>query len=296
MKIPSILASGALALGVSGADAVLSKNVFAVDHQVEFSSHMAGVDKFLAEFPSRNSFQDYLELLEELSDPRYRVLSGKEFAAYPADPEHVTVYFRHDIDHDPQTAVKMAEAEAKLGLRGSYYILSSALYYGKVRDDGKLYHFSCMDDLYRSLAAGGHELGVHTDLLTIMFYYHADPLAFQRQELAYYRSIGLEITGCVSHGSPLNPLGLNNTFMFSEFGRKGSYEYKGEVFHYGQWSLADYGFAYEGYRLKANVRLSDISAYPGWEIKERLRQCKPGDRVSLLVHPLHWKDEKRSGK
>jgi len=296
MKIPSILLSGALAIGASAADAVLSKDIFAVDHEVKFADNMVAVGKYISKFPSRNSFQDYLDLLDELSDPRYRVLPGKEFASAPDDPEHVMVYFRHDIDHDPQTAVRMAAAEKKLNLRGSYYILPSALYYGKVRKDGKLYRFSCMDDLYLSLVSLGHELGVHNDLLTIMFYYHADPLAFQHRELEYYRSIGINITGCVSHGSPLNRLKLNNTFMFSEFGRKGSYEYKGEVFHYGQWSLADYGFEYEGYRLKANVRLSDISAYPGWEIRERLRQCKPGDRVSLLVHPLHWKDEKRSGK
>ena len=295
MKISSVLLSGALSLGAAASDAVLVKNFFAVDHEVKFTDHMKVVNRHLKRFPSRNSFQDYLDLLDELTDPRYRVLPGKEFDVAPDDPEHVLVYLRHDIDNDPLTGVRMAEEEKKRNLHGSYYILPTAIYYGKVRD-GKLYRFSCMDSTYLALAAAGHEVGVHNDLLTLMFFYCVDPLDFQKMELDYYRKIGLAVTGCVSHGSPLNPLGVNNTFMFSEFKRRGSYEYKGKTFHYGAISLAEYGFAYEGYRLKANVRLSDISKYPGWEIKERLRQCKPGDRVSLLVHPLHWKDEKRSSK
>ena len=47
--------------------------------------------------------------------------------------------------------------------------------------------------------------------------------------------------------------------------------------------------AYEGYLLKCNIRLSDISGYDAVELLKRLRACKPGDRVSLLIHPIHWR-------
>ena len=295
MKVSSVLFLIACMLGISAEDAVLSQEVFAVDRQMAVEKHTENLKKQLARFHSKNAFADYLELLDELADPRYLVLPGKEFARHPGDPQRITVYLRHDIDVDPFTAVRMAKEEKKRNLRGSYYILPTARYYGTVRR-GKLYHYSCMDPLYKELASYGHEIGVHNDLLTIMFYYNADPLAFQQQELAHYRSIGLNITGCVSHGSPLNRLKLNNTLMFSEFRRKGSYEYKGKTFYYGRHALKDYGFDYEGYRLKANVRLSDIAKYPGSEIRKKLRACKKGDRVSLLVHPIHWKDETKSGK
>lgn len=91
------------------------------------------------------------------------------------------------------------------------------------------------------------------------------------------------------HGGVINAWGLNNTWLFSDFRRSGKYKKDGRTYSYGNRSVADYGFSYEGYLLKCNIRLSDISGYDAVELLKRLRACKPGDRVSLLIHPIHWR-------
>ncbi len=260
------------------------------------AEHTEAVKKMLLEYPSENSWTDYLSVIRELSDgTRYRVLPGREFFKARHDPACVTVYFRHDIDNDPFTAVRMAKEEKKLGLHGSYYVLHSAEYYGKTGPHG-VTRYTCMDPLYREIESLGHEVGVHQDLMTLMLYHGVDPLPFEKKELEYYKKIGMTVRGVVSHGGIINSLGLNNTFIFSEFNRRGTYDFRGKTYRYGELSLADFGFDYEGYLPKCNARLSDISSYPGRELPERLRACRPGDLVSLLLHPIHWKDDVRTQK
>ncbi|NMA20916.1 MAG: hypothetical protein GX927_10100 [Lentisphaerae bacterium] len=264
---------------------------FVVSDKPDFETHSEQLVKRLKRHQSKNRYSDYQALLQELSDKhRYRVLRGRDFAGSAPDPDKITVYLRHDIDMDPFTALRMARDEKRAGLFGSYYVLHSAGYYGKV-EKGRVVRYSCMDRVYQELYSMGHEVGIHQDLMTLMVYHDIDPLPFQRKELAYYQSIGIPISGTASHGGIVNRLGLNNTFIFSEFKKKGTYEFEGRTCQYGNLSLADFGFEYEGYLPKTQARLSDISNYPGKELPAKLRTCKKGDMVSLLIHPLHWKDD-----
>lgn len=234
-------------------------------------------------------WEDYLALLDELQkSDRYLVLPGREFLT-TEDPSKIVVYMRHDIDVDPITALKMSAEEKKRGIRASYYILPTAPYYGRQTTTG-VERYAAMDRLYRQLQNDGHELGVHNDLLSMMLLWDIDPVHFQQQELAYYHRNGFTITGVVSHGSSVVlQRGLNNTWIFAEFNRRGEYVFNGKKYHYGNHPLTDFGFRYEGYRLKANQRESDISGYPtGKVIVDQLRSFRPGERVSLLTHPIHW--------
>ena len=263
---------------------------FLVDRKKSYPSIQKENQKFLSRYRSKFLWRDYIALIDELAKDRYLCIAGKDFHKTVA-PDKVVVYFRHDMDIAPFNGLKMAKEEKKRNLRGSYYVLHSALYYGRKRP-GAVERYAAMDELYKEIYANGHEIGVHNDLFSMQLTNGIDPVKFQAAELEYYKSIGIPVTGTVCHGGVINAWGLNNTWIFSDFGKTGEYTHKGKVYSYGTRSVKDFGFDYEGYRLKCNVRLSDISKYDAAGLLERLKACKPGDRVSLLLHPCHWRREK----
>lgn len=269
---------------------------FSVDFETSFDRLAAKIGTWLQDYPSHNSFADYLRLIDELADSScYRVMRGKEFYNAPADPERITVFLRHDIDNDPFTALRMAHAESERGLHSTYYVLPTSVYYGIFRG-GKYCRYACMDWIYQTIESLGHEIGVHNDLLTLMLDYDIDPVSFQASECQYYREIGLHICGVCAHGCRFNALGLNNTWMYAEFGRKGSYVYGGRTCRYGELTMGQFGFLYEPYLLAREMRkeerLSDIGPDRGSQLLSRLKILQPGTKCMLLIHPIHWKDQK----
>ena len=264
---------------------------FRLDTETKMADVLRNNEKIVNRSGHKYRWEDYLALLGELSNrDRYVVCPGREFVK-TFDPEKVVVYMRHDIDIDPATALRMSEEERKRGLRASYYILPTAHYYGRQTKTG-VERYTSMDQLYRQLQNAGHEIGVHNDLLSMMILWDIDPLEFQKQELDYYHANGFPVTGIVSHGSGVVlSRKLNNTWMFSEFKRPGVYEIDGRKLEYGKHSVRDFGFDYEGYRAGQKFSTGDISGFKtGREVAEKMQTFRPGDRVSLLTHPIHWGD------
>ena len=244
------------------------------------------------------TWNEYAAIIDELGKERYIVSTGKDFNA-TINKDKVVVYMRHDIDVNPFAALKMAKMEKQRGLSSTYYILHSAKYYGQQSESGVL-RYAAMDSLYQKLAEYGHEIGVHNDLIGLMIQSDIDPVLFQREELDYYCTAGFDIVGVVSHGSSVVlKRGLNNTWIFSEFGKEGTFENNGNTYRYGDKSVEDFGFQYEGYRLGFNQRCSDVGGKFASSIKDAtdfvdfLQKCKPGDRVSFLTHPVWWGKEDR---
>lgn len=265
---------------------------FSVDRTTKYEDVLRSCEEWLNKnLHPKYSWDDYLAVLDELKNTdRYIVCSGKDFIKTSA-PDKIVVYMRHDIDFDPATALCMAREEHKRGLKASYYVLPTARYYGKQTKTG-VQRYADMDKVYRKIQDLGHEIGVHNDLLSMVILWDIDPLEFQKQELEYYRANGFPVVGVVSHGSGVVlSRKLNNTWIFSEFGKKGVYNNNGVAVEYGMHSFKDFGFLYEGYRIGRVRRTSDISGYKtGRGIVDRLKSYKPGDRVSLLTHPVHWGD------
>lgn len=263
---------------------------FLIDNKTNYETLQKRNHKYLSKFRSKFSWNDYIALIDELAKDRYLTVAGEDFNKTTAQ-DKVVIYFRHDMDNAPFHGLKMSAEEKKRNLRGSYYVLHSARYYGTTRP-GAIERYAAMDRLYKEIYANGHEIGVHNDLFGMQLLTGIEPEKFQAAELEYYKSIGIPVVGTVCHGSIINSWGLNNTWLFSDFKKTGEYNHKGKIVKYGIRSVKDFGFDYEGYRLKCNVRLSDISKYDAAGLLERIRACKPGDRVSLLLHPCHWRREK----
>ena len=71
-------------------------------------------------------------------------------------PDRV-LYLRHDVDFDPPSALPVAEAEAEMGIRSTYYVLLTQHYNALQLDNRRA---------IRHLAGLGHEIGLHYDMQT----------------------------------------------------------------------------------------------------------------------------------
>lgn len=92
----------------------------------------------------------YRELLALLN------MMGYSFTDYHRYQEHPRcVILRHDIDTSLEQAVRMAELEAELGVRSTYFVLLRTDFYNPASRKSR--------EQLRRLLALGHEIGLHFD-------------------------------------------------------------------------------------------------------------------------------------
>lgn len=66
------------------------------------------------------------------------------------------IHWRHDVDFDPEAAVKMAQLEHRLGVQSTYYIMA--------RGDNYNPFGPKTSQLFKTIVGYGHTLGMHVDL------------------------------------------------------------------------------------------------------------------------------------
>jgi hypothetical protein len=236
-------------------------------------------------------WSDYYILMDKLSGEKFTVLPINEMRQH-YDPSKVVVGLRHDMDFNAFKGLEMADIEKSYGIRSTYYILATSKYYGQLSNTGIIRNIG-MDSLYKRISNRGAEIGIHNDLLTVMITYGLNPFLFNSDELEFYNSIGIEIHGTASHGSPIARLTVPNYQIFSDFAINDSVEYNGKKYPLGIKTLTDFGFEYETYFIDFNIYLSDSGGK--WNdpenfagILKRLDNSVPGDRIQILVHPDWW--------
>jgi SAM-dependent methyltransferase len=95
----------------------------------------------------------YKDLLGRIIEAGYTVLPVCDVAAAAGNQERKFLLLRHDVDLAPFCACKMAEAEARAGIRSTYYFLVSGGYFNILEKECR----ACLADI----SAMGHEIGVH---------------------------------------------------------------------------------------------------------------------------------------
>lgn len=163
-----------------------------------------------------NDFQAYVALIDRLAGmPGVRLLPVYEFAG-AHDDDALLVGLRHDIDADPVNAIRMARHLARVGVCGSFYLLHTALYYGRF-EDNLFIRSPEISRWIKAMIVAGCEIGLHNDALGVSQRRGLDgPLALER-EIAFLRSLGAVIRGTVGHNS-LPVYGAENAEVF--VGRK----------------------------------------------------------------------------
>ena len=243
------------------------------------------------------TWEQYNELLSELKKPKFRVMPLYRMNE-TWDSSRVIVGLRHDVDFNPFKALEMAKIEHNNGISATYYLLATAEYSGTfygsryVRSKG-------IKELYKDLSDTGAEIGIHNDMVAIMINNDLDPYKFNRDELAFYKSLGIPVYGTAAHGSEIAKKTVPNFQIFSDFAAKDSVLYQGKKYPLGKFSLKQCGYQYEAYFIKHNIYLSDSGGKwhdpDGFKgVLQRLRSSVPGDRIEILVHPEWWgKTEKK---
>jgi len=104
-----------------------------------------------------NSFTlaTYRELLAHFKQTH----SYATFSTYDA-PQCNTILLRHDIDYSLQHALTLAQLEAELGVRATYFVLFSSPFYNALGADSI--------DIPRKLVQLGHEVGLHYDVAALL--------------------------------------------------------------------------------------------------------------------------------
>jgi hypothetical protein len=247
--------------------------------------------KKLKSYDGRYTWDDYSALLKELSKNRYKIVPLKDFADTQAS-DKIIVSMRHDIDVRPDKALKMAEIEKEMNIPSTYFILHSARYYGKVKN-GVMHRTQGVDDLAGQLYKDGFEIGIHTDLFTMMWNYQFDPASFIQEEIKYYAKLGIPVCGTAAHGnSTVIRRKLNNVWIYSEFGHKGNINVKGIEYPYGDKSFKDFGIKYEAYLLKKDTYTGDIDRRfkekPIADLIYFIAKLRSPSKLIILTHPVHW--------
>jgi hypothetical protein len=236
------------------------------------------------------TYEQYEELLNLLDDTNFIVLPIHEFIDSINDNK-IMFGLRHDIDCHPFRALEMAKMEHKHNFRATYFVLPTADYYGKYNDDG-FRPYKCMDEVYKELHSYGSEIGIHNDLLVVMIEHGLDPIKFNDKELEHFKSIGINIYGCVAHGSDLASKLVPNFEIFSDFAKSDSVEYQGVKYRIGEHSMKEFGFEYESNFLNNTKEFSDGGGhfYVGDfdEVIRQIKEQKKGARILLLAHPVWW--------
>ena len=104
-------------------------------------------------------------------------------------PQLRTAVLRHDVDKRPHCALKMAQLEHQMGIRGTYYF--------------RCVKASWDEPVMRQIAIMGHEIGYHYEDLTLVNGDHGQAIRHFEQQLSRLREIYPVKTICM-HGSPLS--------------------------------------------------------------------------------------------
>ena len=244
------------------------------------------------------TYEKYSEFLRLVSDTsKYILLPLNEFRE-TFNNSKVIIGLRHDVDLDLNKALQFSETESNMGIRSTYYILHTASYY---LSGGIESHSTSMIPVLKTMQNDKHfEIGWHNDLVTLQAVYNIDPVAYLSRELTWFRENGINIYGSASHGSPYcYTYKYLNYYFFEEctnpvvgqFTNNLSLPLGGSTVPMKKGRFNDFGLMYEAYFLNNNKYYSDASIIDGvrWNTGMLdIEQLQPGDRVIILLHPVHW--------
>ena len=185
----------------------------------------------------------YKRLVQAILDNDYRIVTVLDFLK--KKPDSKTVILRHDVDEQPQNALKMAKVEKELGVNATYYF----------RRVPKSDH----PDVIRAIAEMGHEIGYHYEDLTLSEGDVSKAIASFSRNLEYFRQYYPVKTVCM-HGSSSSR--FDNREIWKEV-RLEDFGLIGEPylsFDFSQiYYLTDTGYAWDGRKYAVRDKVDSRS-------------------------------------
>ena len=251
--------------------------------------------------------RSYFELLEHVG----ATVPLVELAQSPHSKDLVGL--RHDVGHDLDLALEMANLEHARGIRATYFLLHTATY---VEDD--LFIDKCLQ-----LQDYGHEVGLHLNVLTPWFDGETDdPIGDLEAWLSRVRAAGVILNGSSVHGDrACYQHDFINYWIWSELRGKDpagsedgltaegvpmddnnrcvSYPPShslmrgdGETFPLWSVSMESLGLSYEACRVPHDQYWSDSGGSWKRSVDPMEHDLSQG-RHQLLTQPIWWRDAQR---
>lgn len=163
-----------------------------------------------------------------------------------------TMILRHDIDFSIAAALTMAECEADLGVRSTYFVMAANDYYNPFAKSNR--------KRLKQIVSFGHEVGLHWDSSI----YPADQtkmvLQFRHEVDALSDVVETSIISASQHIPTDSPL----------------FDVEGHITH-------------EAYSKKWRARFSYVSdSSMSWRVKTPWDLIRKGVDIHFLSHPLWW--------
>ena len=252
---------------------------------------------------SKKFYRDeYERLVLPLSEGRTN-LTWLEAGTEARDVDKEILVLRHDVDHDIDTAVRMAKWEQSHGLRATYCILHTAWYYGS--GHGKsITRFNKMIDQCREIESMGHEINLHNNFVVEALKNGGSPRDLMEAELYFLRSEGLKVNGSSTHGDRIcKPLDFRNFEFFRECvyesrGGRRMVEHEGRSVEIGAVPMAELGLLYETYEMPRDFYVTDSGGKlrcqndtRGRGGKRRAKMERPPAYphiTAILTHSIWW--------
>ena len=222
------------------------------------------------------TLRKYRELVWTIIKAGYQIMTVSQYLENR--PAGKLLVLRHDVDEQPQNALKMAEAEKKLGVLATYYF--------------RRVPKSDYPDVIRRIAAMGHEIGYHYEDLTLSDGDLSAAIASFTRNLEYFRQYYPVKTVCM-HGSSSSK--YDNREIWKQV-RLEDYGLIGEPylsFDFNQiYYLTDTGYAWDGGKYAVRDKVDSafsLSFHRTDEVIEAVRFGRFPEQSLILAHTL-WTD------
>ena len=218
----------------------------------------------------------YTRLIRTFLDSGYRLVTVKEYLE--TKPSGEVIALRHDVDEQPQNALKMAAVEHNLDVCATYYF----------RRVPKSDH----PNIIRSIASMGHEIGYHYEDLSKTEGDMDKAIESFKANLEYFRQYYPVKTVCM-HGSSSSKYDNKDIWSqakLSDFGLIGepyiSFDFD-RIFY-----MTDTGYAWDGgkYAVRDKVSSSFPQSYHSTEdVISAINKGGFPQQALILAHTL-WTD------
>jgi len=218
----------------------------------------------------------YAHLCQTIRQLKCPVMTVQSFLK-AGQPKEFLVVLRHDVDRQVNAALRMAELEAELGIRSTYY----------VRKQPSVFK----PEAIRQLHDLGHEVGYHYEILAKSKGNKEKAIYLFEEELKQFREI-VPVSTISMHGSPLSPwnnMELWSHYDFQVFDVLGDavLSVKGKDLLY----FTDTGRSWNAKRFNLRDHVSSRTAPRPIHITDDLIgfiEEKPAYPVYISIHPNRW--------
>lgn len=249
------------------------------------------------------SYREFLKSLKKCSLPS--LTHSDAIKLTNSDREYLCI--RHDVDHDIEKAVIMANIENSLGIKASYYLLppgdygKNENYYGYI-EGKKIIQSERLAEAAKEISSLGHEIGLHNDFLQLSIKTKRSIDDLILEQITFFRALGINIIGSASHGSRFaRENNFTNYDIFSQAfnptkSKRTIHISKEHEFSLFSVDMLELGLMYEAYSIKREIYISDTGSrvcinkdyYENLDLNILENSIKNAKKIVALIHPEWW--------